>query len=304
VASKWSARGLGGGLGRWAAIAALALSTLAQADAQSVPAPPARDVAGVTVHPAPDKKTVARQVDAYVAEITRGPDSDSLMLWNDPICPLVAGLATDQGEAMLRRLSEIATAAGAPLGPQTCAVNLYVVVAPDPDRVLAAWHRRDHGMFGAAEHAMLQRFLYSSRPVRVWYNNAVRGAGGSASVSDPTAFGGASQVVVPIASRLQFATLRTLRSVVIVVDADQVKAITVAQLSDYIGMLALTHIDPDVNVGTAPSILRLFDASADARPDGLTTWDAAFLKALYHSDPRAITQRAGVTRMVVRAVTH
>jgi hypothetical protein len=88
-------------------------------------------------------------------------------------------------------------------------------------------------------------------------------------------------------------------SVAVIVDGKQVVGLQLAQLADFIAMVALTEVDLDASLGAAPTILRLFDArgSGTQLPASLSAWDQEFLKWLY--DPAAplesITQRSVIT---------
>ena len=55
------------------------------------------------------------------------------------ICPQVAGLPRNDGEFILARLSQIALVAGAPLGPEHCRANFYVIVTEKPNQLRKAW---------------------------------------------------------------------------------------------------------------------------------------------------------------------
>src|SRR5689334_15219743 len=70
------------------------------------------DLPQVTVEA--QRRDLESRVHAYVSDITSQVSfDDSLGRWNRPVCPLVGGLTRDHAEAMLRRLTEIATQAGA-----------------------------------------------------------------------------------------------------------------------------------------------------------------------------------------------
>jgi hypothetical protein len=120
-----------------------------------------------------------RQVDTFVAAVvTRPPARESLMRWNSPVCPLVAGLKSDQGEYILARISQAARDAHAPLAGRHCQPNLYVIVTAQPNPILKDWFARaprldmSHGIEG------VKSFLASPLPVRAWYN-AVAGCNGA-----------------------------------------------------------------------------------------------------------------------------
>jgi len=48
--------------------------------------------------------------------------------------------------------------------------------------------------------------------------------------------------------------------------------------------------------GLAPTVLRLFDETDAARPQGMTAWDQAFLKSLYGTDSGSVTQLSEIKR--------
>ncbi len=129
----------------------------------------------VTVEAARHRELVEQQVKAFVSRIAPKPYDSSLARWQTvaPICPLVAGLSREDGEYILTRVSSIAAAAGAPLAPEHCKPNFYIVVSATPDALLKAWNKRDVYMFGdEAEQGggRIRKFLNSNSPIRVWYN--------------------------------------------------------------------------------------------------------------------------------------
>lgn len=73
-------------------------------------------------------------------------------------------------------------------------------------------------------------------------------------------------------------------------------------LADYLVMAGLTNADLDSDLGSAPSILRLFALSGENQPPGLSGWDAAFLKALYQSNQTSRTQRSEIAERVAHDI--
>jgi hypothetical protein len=59
------------------------------------------------------------------------------------------------------------------------------------------------------------------------------------------------------------------------------------------------EIRTNARVGDAPSILHLFSEPASAPPLGLSPWDAAYLKAIYHTEQIDKTQLLAVKDSVV-----
>lgn len=283
-------------------LAAFALAVAVPAAGRADVAEPATTVHGVEVQPKPPPQVLRRRADAFVDGLTAGPDNVSLTRWDEPVCPLVAGLPQDQGEAVLARLSADVRAAGGPLGPRHCRANLYVVVAADPSRLVDQWRRKDHGLFGHGHPPEIRRFTESSDPVRVWYNSGIQSTDGMPPSPDPTQLGGAPQLTVPVApSRLEFQAVRALSSVLVIAQAKTVNGVTTDQFADYVAMVALARIDPKNRPPAAPTILALFDGRPADAAAGLTTWDAAFLRGVYQTDQASTMQRSTIAQQVAAA---
>ncbi len=254
---------------------------------------------------------VERRVHAFVSNITRrGYGTESLVRWREPICPLVAGLTSEQGEYILYGVTQAASAAGAPLGAEKCRPNLHIVVASEPEKLVERWSKRARGLFGDTSPTTVRNFLQDSpRPVRVWYNTElVCGAGGGSPRIEKGPGGDLSVQESSIGciirdTRLQTNYVDTFSSVIVMVDADLIKDIKLGQLADYVAMVGLAKMDVDASLGDAPTILRLFADSADVAPPTMSTWDRAYLKALYRTPQQSRIQRATIANRVVRDVT-
>jgi hypothetical protein len=283
----------------------LALKAVAADD----PAPKA-SLDTITVESAKDRKALRRQVDAFVTGIAVAPREQSLANWQSetPICFLVAGLPREDGEYMLARLSKIAASAGAPLGQAHCKPNFFVVATSQTDALLKAWSKRDTRMFGDAGGTSIHKFLNATAPVRTWYNAELYN-------SDGTPLGNGegqsdfdmSQVRIQLnatATRIRFNDVRNLSSVMVIIDAPHAKGITFGQLAAYVAMVGLAEIRTDARTYDAPSsILQLFSGSATP-PPGLSAWDEAFLKALYHTEHLDQHQISDIKTSMVQDIAH
>jgi hypothetical protein len=254
------------------------------------------------------ERRLERQVYDFVRTLSRQAARDeALKRWQQPVCPLVAGLPGSQGEFVLTRISGVARTAGAPLAPQECRPNLYVVVTASPDKLLSLWQQRHRRLFGGASPTEVRDFLTKPRPVRVWYN-----------VSFGTNFGtqldqGAPELGTVYnnapanhhfsGSRLVIDDVPLFSSVIVVVDVVQVSGLQYGQLADYIAMIALAQLDLDVQP-SAPSILQLFapDTPDTPKPDGLSSWDTAFLKALYSTKQGTTMQRSSIATSMLHTM--
>ncbi len=287
----------------WLALLAALLAGFAHADT----------VPGLTVESRRDKQQLEHDVNAFVsAAIVPGHD-ESLLRWDTPMCPMVAGIAREPGEFILLRLSDIARAAHAPLGPPDCKPNLFVIFAHHPDIFLKLLWRRKPGIFDDQHGiAPVKRFIETPRPIRVWYNNETVDADSGA------AFGGAlaqsmaiglGNVDYPVfshpsslGSRLTRTTVRALRSVIVVIDSEQIGTLNFGQLSDYVGLIGLAQINLDQDFGPAPTILKLFHPG-DAVPSmEMTDWDRALLRALYATSHKGVMQLSEIQTHALRQI--
>ena len=273
---------------------ALVAPSIVHADEAS-PAPPEVSVEGQQV-------TLRQRVDVFVHGVTQNPgfsDTESLVRWNVPICLFAAGLPEEDLKTMSARLTQIISAAGASLAREPCQPNFSIIVTSDPDRVLEAWYARNKQLYGDATPSQIRQFLESSgsRPIRVWRNiDRGRKAGTRLGHFVPSNNNAESSSFVRNAVLSFF-------SVFAIVDTNLASHATLDQQADYIAMAGLSNVDLDADIGSAPSILRLF-VSSPTPPAGLSAWDAAFVKALYKSDQTSRSQRHDIAERVMNEISH
>lgn len=287
-----------------AALAALCCSNAAIADQHTTPAPSATQsppsLPEFTTEAA--RASLEHRVDAFVRAITRNPglsDDDSVVRWNAPICVSVAGLNAEEVKIVSARVSQIGSSAGVPLARAPCQPNFIIVATGEPDRLLHAWYARDSRIFGDAAPELIRQFLEGSqsRPVRVWYN-----------IHTGRKSGMHNGHFVPSNTRAESSTLLgnavlDFFSIFAIIDTNRTQHTTLDQLAAYVAMVGLTNVDLDADLGSASSILRLFARSAESQPSGLSDWDAAFLKALYHSNQASRTQRFEIAARVAHGIS-
>lgn len=283
------------------------LSLLAAAALAEPPAnPPARqsetELNTITVEAARDRAILERRVNTFVSGITMAPYQQSLARWKKemPICPQVAGLPYLDGEYVLSHFSQIAAAAGAALAPDVCGPNLYILVSSVPNELIAQWSKRNPWMFGRAGGTKIRQFLRATAPVRVWYNTAFFNGDGKVCKIDVEGIPSCEQGAQ--ISQIRLASLRDLTSVIVLVDARQIKEINMGQLAAYIAMVGLAEIRVDAKPGDAPTILHLFTDSANAPALGMSGWDTAYLKALYHTEHDDKTQLLALKESMIKEV--
>ena len=247
------------------------------------------------------RAALGHQVSAFVRGITRNPgfsEDEPLVRWSTPICFYLAGLTAEQVKLVLARLSQTSSSAGAPLARTPCQPNFVILATSEPERALEASYAHNPQLFGNATSAQIRQFLESSqaRPVRVWYNiNLGRKSGVHNGHFVPSSNQAESS---PFVGNTAF----DFYSIVAIIDTNRTQHSRLDQLADYLVMAGLTNVDLDSDLGSAPSILRLFASSGENQPSGLSGWDAAFLKALYQSNQTSRTQRSEITERVAHDI--
>jgi hypothetical protein len=291
----------------------------AAAEAPPQAAAPARPAANskaalstVTIEAArEERKLLEHQVDTFVWSVMVHPWDKSLARWRTPVCPLVAGLPREQGEFVLARMSQIATSAHVPLAAERCRANLYVVVTPEPELLLKKWLARDARMFDdLGGRKKIRDFIRTPRPVRVWYNarfGSNYGTPVTGNSSGALSGSGMDRSDVPInvldeATRLSFAGVQTLASVIVVVDTTRLPDLNVGQLADYVALVGLAEVHLEADPGSTATILRLFDQAADSLPPGLSDFDQALLKGLYATEQKSVTQMSQIETSMLKSI--
>ena len=282
----------------------------------TTPRHPTTELPKVTIEAA-RQQGLRRKVHRFVSAVVVRPWDETLVRWNVPICPLVAGLPEDFGEFILWRISKAAADAHAPLAGKVCRPNLFVMGTDAPDLFLRKWLAREPWMYDKRNgFEPIRRFLESKRPVRVWYNSVLGCEDGGpvspgasalsiASMDRPLGVGGSSTFApgAPactdgIDTHLSYADTRSVSSAIVVIDGRQMKKVNIQQLADYIALAALADVRLDIDPGAAPSILRLF-AGSEPPPQGLTQWDRALLYSLYNTRQRDKQQVADMESTMV-----
>ncbi len=279
----------------------------AQSTATTLEAP-----SGVTIEAR--RARLEQQVTAFVSGIVGSPQEPTgLARWVEAICPLVSGprLAPKDAEFILARITDLARQAGVPFAEDKCRnPNLYVLLTDRPAELLSGMNRRNHSFtFADAPSSLIDGFIATPRPVRVWYHITLKTPEDTplAGMSFPSdtkdtrvQFRGVN--FKSQESHLTFNVIWDIYRVFVIVDQSRLQGATREQLGDYIAMVSLAQLEADPQLADAPSILTLFERDARTAPDGASDWDTAFLNALYRTDQKSVLQRTLIAREMVREI--
>ena len=238
-----------------------------------------------------------KRISEFVSQIAAVENEEGLARWKAPVCPLVSGLTKEEAEFIVGRISEITREAGAPLAGKDChPKNLYVLIHPHPKELLQAMATRNRAFTVGNDDTppeVFDRLLAMSQAVRVWYTTAERTLNGTVFVRGPN---DPPPVMRTTGSSTDNGVVWQLAHVFVVVDQTRLNGVTRGQLADYVGMVALADVKSGANLGSAASILKLFDGSPEAAQKGMSEWDLAFLKSLYSTDQKSKLQRNEIAR--------
>ncbi len=251
----------------------------------------------------------------FVGEVAAPNGNRGLARWNDGVCVGVVNLKTDMAQYIADRVSTVAQDLGVTTGQPGCSPNILVVATDDGKalaREMVATRRTSFHMGASGTdrgYSALSDFQTSDRPIRWWHVSLpVDSETGQVATRIPGQVNGdgssiydyAPVISVSAASRLRSQIRDDLNKVIIVVDIDDLGAVNLQQLGDYVSMVALAQVDPEARTGEYNTILNMF---ADPTATGLTEWDQAYLTGLYGAEQNRINpshQRGAIAALIAR----
>lgn len=252
-----------------------------------------------------------RQLEAlvrgFVREVSQPANNRGLARWNRPICVGVVNLRNDVGQYVIDRISDIARELEVEAGEPGCRPNILIVAADDGAALASAivedrprnFDLRHNGTDAGTR--AFRNFRTGDQPVRWWQiSMPINSDNGERAVRLP-GDEQPPQIRVFAASRLRTQIRDDMVRSVIIVDVERLGGANLAQLADYLALVALAQVDAEGDTSSYPTILNLFEDPASA-PAGLTAWDRSYLTALYEHDQLRINRNSQVSA-VADAVT-
>lgn len=235
-------------------------------------------------------------IDTFVAEVAAPAPRRGLARWDRRVCVGVSNLREDVGQYLVDRVSTVAQDLGLETGRSGCRPNVIIVASGDSDsdaELLTEARPRTFRLGGGGMdrgREALAEFTQSDAPVRWWTVSApVDSETGIRSGRLPGECGGhcehsdeyAPKIPTAFASRLTTQIVDQIELTVVILDVDQVAAISAQQLADYVSMVVFAQINPEADTSAYASILNVFEDPQTA--DSLTQWDRAYLDGLYQA---------------------
>ena len=245
-----------------------------------------------------------KRVSKFAYRIAQRENFDEgLPRWRVPVCPSVAGILQQEGEFTVKRISDIARAAGVPLAEAPCRPNLLVFVTPDVKQFFSGMSTHTRLLtFNGAHPSVIDEFIRTPKPMRVWYRTYMSTPDGDfLGDSDPTDIEG-PPAYSPQTAYARINVIWGMRQVTVVVEQSRLHGVSLGQFADYVALAGLARVKLGTHLGDAPTILKLFDGTPQAAPDGISEWDRAFLKSLYATASTSKGQRAQIAHQMVHEI--
>ena len=244
-----------------------------------------------------DQAAAVRRMTGAISPVT---DAERpLARFVQPLCPQVDGLPLAMNRAFEARMRTDAKRIGLEPGGAKCEVNVTVMVVANGQAVIRAMRRTGAAAFGDLGPNFIRRLADDPSPAHLWSITEVRSRDG-----DRIRGGGDDEpgtLTVRNASILQAQTRVDVGAAVLLLDQAATVGKTVNQLADYAAMRTLASARAVGAKASQPTILRLLDADEPSPPRELTSFDVAYLTALYHG--AAIERPQAKVAMMARAIT-
>ena len=239
----------------------------------------------------------AQALDA-VRRVAR-PVDGQLARFHDRVCPLVTGFDAPYEAIVADRIKAMARQAGAKVGGEGCAPNLFVVVVDDGPGFVREVARRDGGALASLPSREFEALANAQGAARSWSMTLLTNSAGMAAgrpspnggggtvktgyAGSSVSFGDVGVMRVYESSNANPSVQQTIVSAWVVIETGATLGKSLRQIADYATMRGLAMVRPDALDGSADSILGLFEPGAPDAPPELTAFDRAYLKSLYRA---------------------
>jgi len=253
--------------------------------------------------------------------------------WERHICPQVVGQNPHYAAFIVQHLKYVALAAGAPVNTDaSCAPNIDIVFTTTPQDLLDTVSENNQHYLGYFSSVAQKKALaIVTRPIQAWYateSTDLRGrrrldtgrsivggttvqnlngmtgtfdsltgqAGDNMGLSAGNALTDMAPFFHVTGNHINDGVHTGFNHVLIVIDSTKLAGQDIVPLADYISMLALSQINAPDACQALPSIVNRMAPGCDHTTEALTTFDLAYLQALYRmtADRNLTAQRSEI----------
>ena len=295
-----------------ALLAAASTSALAASDTAADTASGPTRVPSVTVQGQAPPKMVQDEAQAFIkAYPAPTAELGQIARWRDPMCVQVFGVSPDVAAKIQARVENVGQALGLRVEPAGCHANIEVIFSGQPQVIMDGVARKRELLLGYFHRQDLRKLKTISRPIQAWYVTATLGGAGNTTGQTFAYYETTGNVPLPNVQwhreviddpiyqaptgcgdspHFTACLSGVIKNVLVVADASRLQGRDAGLLSDYISMLVLSQPRSLDGCNSLASVIDLFAPSGcEGRdiPNGLTPADAAYLTALYQSNPEA-----------------
>jgi hypothetical protein len=259
------------------------------------------------------KEALRKTIDAFIASQAAPTGAlDKMARWRVPICPMVVGVPKEFARFVERRVRDVATQAGAPVGGASCVQNVSIIFTLEPQTIVNEIRRRNPAFMGYHHSsAEADELALVSHPIQAWHMTGTRDVRGSLEPDNPRNQTNMLSITYPavpppegqmVTIHLPNARASSITGghlsnglssefihVLIVADRKWAADPEIGAIADAIAMLALSRPVLSDTCLDLPSILNLLakDCPRGAEIKAATQGDIAFLHGLYKMMPDA-----------------
>ncbi|MBX7200190.1 MAG: hypothetical protein K1X51_12550 [Rhodospirillaceae bacterium] len=272
------------------ALLAAALPLAPAQAADSAPLPPrSTPLPKVVIPPVIEEITVTgsrlgRVVRDFIEMATMPSPIGQVSRWKTPICPRTTGMRPAFTDFVSKRLREIAHGIGAPVNDnESCSPNLQVIFTEHPQAMLDTIRTKLPELLGYHYAPQTKELATVVNPIQGWYATGSRDRNNQLMYDDPYAVNTATVE----GSRIRTGLRSEFVAVTVVVDLAAAENQEIGAITDHVAMLAFSQAKAFERCREVPSITNmLLDCAPDLKAVALTSYDRAYLKALYAINDR------------------
>jgi hypothetical protein len=270
-----------------AMLACAALSAPLTAAAQPAPSP------------APAERNHKDDLEKLTRAISQQHDGQ-LARFEDAVCIAVSGFDDPYNALFAARMAEDARQAGLAVAGAGCHPNIVVVMTGQPRQELASLAQRSGFLASiGARESDVRLLSQSAGPAYVLTFTELRSTGGAHEQAGSLRQDNAPQLLIHESSIINPPTRQDIAAVLMVIDTQAMLGRKLEQIADYAALRSLADLREAPAAGAEPTILTLF--SGQDSPQGLTPYDQAYLKGLYHG-PSALKAETRMHEIVNTAL--
>lgn len=262
----------------------------------------------VVTAPDADAADIQSRAHDLVSAITATTVSGQVARWTEPVCLRVAGVSDATAARVRATFETVAVTAGVELGRLNCDPNILVTFTVDADALAAVVAERQPRLVRELDRSERELLLGGIRPLRWWARTSVTSSRGSRPGASSAALLNSGDYRVnsdaPVTNEYVSTLIRrpteaSLDGMSIIVDVPRAEGLSLAALSEYVAIVALTMPRMSEDFSGFDSVLALGGYRPGVGNERrLSDWDRAFLASLYSvpADRIASAQRSLVAQ--------